>query len=152
MYRVIVACRDGALINPRLDSLRRLILLRRDHDALMLQMLHRPIRGIPLVGARCGSRMLRKDDAGTGTSERAYTYTAGQGTANAAPETMQRDSVVRQQTRSRRFMRRAVQRIALLVALLILFYATSLHGISARTFVLAGVLVLSLYWIFKGWL
>ncbi len=49
-------------------------------------------------------------------------------------------------------MRRMAQRVAILVALLILFYATSLHGISVRTLVLAVLLVLSLYWVFQGWL
>jgi len=49
-------------------------------------------------------------------------------------------------------MRRMAQRVAILIALLILFYATSLHGISIRTFVLAALLVLSLYWVFQGWL
>ena len=47
-------------------------------------------------------------------------------------------------------LRRAVQRVAVVVALLILYYATSLHGVSMRTLVLAGVLVLGLYWVFKG--
>ncbi len=46
--------------------------------------------------------------------------------------------------------RRVAQRVAVLVALLILYYATSLHGVSIRTLVLAGVLVLGLYGIFKG--
>jgi hypothetical protein len=54
------------------------------------------------------------------------------------------------ETRMRRYLRRVAQRVAALLALLILFYATSLHGISSRTFVLAGVLVLFLYWVFKG--
>ena len=47
-------------------------------------------------------------------------------------------------------LRRAARRVAVVVALLILYYATSLHGVSMRTLVLAGVLVLGLYWIFKG--
>ena len=47
-------------------------------------------------------------------------------------------------------LRRAAQRVAVVVALLILYYATSLHGVSMRTLVLAGVLVLGLYWVFKG--
>ena len=47
-------------------------------------------------------------------------------------------------------LRRAAQRAAVVVALLILYYATSLHGVSLRTLVLAGVLVLGLYWVFKG--
>ena len=46
--------------------------------------------------------------------------------------------------------RRVAQRVAVLVALLILYYATSLHGVSVRTLVLAGVLMLILYGIFKG--
>ena len=49
-----------------------------------------------------------------------------------------------------RLLRRAAQRVAVVVALLILYYATSLHGVSMRTLVLAGVLVLGLYWLFKG--
>lgn len=51
--------------------------------------------------------------------------------------------------RRQRFVRYVVQRIAILLALLILFYATSLHGVSIRTFILAGALVLFLYWVFK---
>jgi hypothetical protein len=47
-------------------------------------------------------------------------------------------------------MRRAVRHVAVVVALLILYYATALHGLSLRTLVLAGVLVLGLYWMFKG--
>jgi hypothetical protein len=54
------------------------------------------------------------------------------------------------ESRLRRWRRRVVQRLAVLLALLILFYATSLHGISSRTFILVGVLVLFLYWVFKG--
>ena len=94
---------------------------------------------------------MRRDDAGVGTRGRTHTYTAGQGTANAAPPAP-RGASAQGQSRARRFMRRVVQRVAVLVALLILFYATSLHGVSARTFVLAAALVLSLYWVFKGWL
>jgi hypothetical protein len=48
------------------------------------------------------------------------------------------------------FLRRVAQRVAVVVALLILYYATSLHGVSLRTLVLAGVLVLGLYGVFKG--
>lgn len=55
----------------------------------------------------------------------------------------------REESRLRLLVRRAAQRIAVLVALLILFYATSIHGISLRTFILAGVLVLCLSWLFK---
>ena len=55
----------------------------------------------------------------------------------------------RYESRLRLLARRAAQRVAVLVALLILFYATSIHGISLRTFILAGVLVLCLYWLFK---
>jgi hypothetical protein len=47
-------------------------------------------------------------------------------------------------------LRGAAQRVAVVVALLILYYATSLHGVSMRTLVLAGVLVLGLYWLFRG--
>ena len=53
-------------------------------------------------------------------------------------------------SRGRGLLRRAAQRVAVVVALLILYYATSLHGVSMRTLVLAGVLVLGLYWLFKG--
>lgn len=52
-------------------------------------------------------------------------------------------------SKSRRFMRYVLRRVAVLVALLILFYATSLHGISLRTFILAGLLILALYWLFR---
>jgi hypothetical protein len=52
--------------------------------------------------------------------------------------------------RGARLLRRAAQRVAVVGALLILYYATSLHGVSMRTLVLAGVLVLGLYWMFKG--
>lgn len=51
---------------------------------------------------------------------------------------------------ARRLRRHIVQRVAILLALLILFYATSLHGLSSRTFILAGLLLLFLYWVFKG--
>lgn len=51
---------------------------------------------------------------------------------------------------ARRLRRHIVQRLAILLALLILFYATSLHGLSSRTFILAGLLLLFLYWVFKG--
>ncbi len=44
--------------------------------------------------------------------------------------------------------RYVVRRMALAVALLILFYATSLHGFSLRTLVLVGILVLALYGLF----
>ena len=54
------------------------------------------------------------------------------------------------QARGAGFLRRVAQRVAVVVALLILYYATSLHGVSMRTLVLAGVLVLGLYWVFKG--
>ena len=47
-------------------------------------------------------------------------------------------------------LRRAAQRVAVVGALLILYYATSLHGVSMRTLVLAGVLILGLYWMSKG--
>lgn len=50
----------------------------------------------------------------------------------------------------RRYGRYVAQRLAVLVALLILYYATSLHGISSRTIVLVGVLLVFLYWVFKG--
>lgn len=50
----------------------------------------------------------------------------------------------------RRYGRYVAQRLAVLMALLILFYATSLHGISSRTFILVGILVAFLYWVFKG--
>ena len=53
-------------------------------------------------------------------------------------------------SRGRVLLRRAAQRVAVVVALLILYYATSLHGVSMRTLVLAGVLVLGLYWMSKG--
>ena len=53
-------------------------------------------------------------------------------------------------SRGRGLLRRATQRVAVVVALLILYYATSLHGVSMRTLVLVGVLVLGLYWLFKG--
>ena len=52
----------------------------------------------------------------------------------------------------RRYVRIVAQRVAVLLALMILFYATSLHGISSRTFILAGALVLFLFWTFRGWL
>jgi hypothetical protein len=89
----------------------------------------------------------------------AHTFTAGRGSDTPARDTPVRGAprpragtAARPNSRARGVLRRVVQRIAVLVALLILFYATSLHGVSARTFVLAGLLVLSLYWIFKGWL
>jgi len=46
--------------------------------------------------------------------------------------------------------RYVARRVALVVALLILFYATSLHGLSLRTLVLVGVLVLALYGLFRN--
>jgi hypothetical protein len=49
----------------------------------------------------------------------------------------------------RRLVRFVVQRLAIVMALMILYYATSLHGVSIRTFVLAGALILFLYWLFK---
>ncbi len=52
----------------------------------------------------------------------------------------------------RRVRRHIVQRVAILLALLILFYSTSLHGIGTRTFLLAGILILFLYWLFKDML
>lgn len=55
----------------------------------------------------------------------------------------------RDDSRLRRLARRAGRRAAVLVALFILYYATSLHGVSLRTLVLVGVLVLFLYWLFK---
>lgn len=88
----------------------------------------------------------------------AHMFTAGRGSDTPARDTPVRGALqpragaARPDSRARRVLRRVVQRLAVLVALLILFYATSLHGVSARTFVLAGLLVLSLYWIFKGWL
>ncbi len=54
------------------------------------------------------------------------------------------------ETALRRFVRFVLQRVAVVVALLILFYATSLHGISIRTFILAAIEILFLYWIFRG--
>ena len=53
-------------------------------------------------------------------------------------------------SQGRGLLRRAAQHVAVVGALLILYYATSLHGVSMRTLVLAGVLVLGLYWLFKG--
>lgn len=55
----------------------------------------------------------------------------------------------REQSVMRRFARLAARRLAVLAALLILFYATSLHGVGLRTFILAGILLLFLYWVFK---
>lgn len=67
-----------------------------------------------------------------------------------APGGPPRPPLRRDESRLRLLARRAAQRIAVVAALLILFYATSIHGISLRTFILAGVLILSLYWMFKG--
>lgn len=61
-----------------------------------------------------------------------------------------RASVAREESFARRLRRHIVQRVAILLALLILFYATSLHGVSSRTFILVGILALFLYWVFKG--
>ncbi len=94
-------------------------------------------------------------DAGIDTRGRAHTYTAGHGVPPAGGDARRSQPVANHNappSRTRRLMRRTAQRVAILVALLVLFYATSLHGISVRTFVLAGLLVLSLYWIFQGWL
>jgi hypothetical protein len=52
----------------------------------------------------------------------------------------------------RRLVRFIVQRLAILMALMILYYGTSLHGVSVRTFILAGALILFLYWLFKDML
>ncbi len=60
-----------------------------------------------------------------------------------------RDSALRSGSRRRRLKRYIFQRLAVVVALLILFYATSLHGLGMRTLVLAGLLVLALYWLFR---
>jgi len=82
--------------------------------------------------------------------------TEGQGVpppSASGPVSSTRDGIdarPRGQSATRRYLRLVSQRIAILVALLILYYATSLHGISARTFILAGVLILFLYWAFKG--
>jgi hypothetical protein len=54
-----------------------------------------------------------------------------------------------QRSAGRRLVRFIVQRVAILMALMILYYATSLHGVSVRTFILAGALILFLYWLFK---
>jgi hypothetical protein len=54
-----------------------------------------------------------------------------------------------QRSTGRRLVRFIVQRVAILMALMILYYATSLHGVSVRTFILAGALILFLYWLFK---
>lgn len=61
-------------------------------------------------------------------------------------------AVRRDDSRMRRLARRAARRVAVVIALLILFYATSLHGVSLRTFILAALLVASLYVIFKDML
>ena len=98
---------------------------------------------------------MSRKDAGIDTRGRVYTYTAGQGGRRGDGDARRSQPVATHYappSRTRRLMRRIVQRVAILVALLVLFYATSLHGISVRTFVLAGLLVLSLYWIFQGWL
>jgi len=58
----------------------------------------------------------------------------------------------RAQSFLRRLRRRIVQRVAVLLALLILFYSTSLHGIGTRTLLLVGILILFLYWVFKDML
>lgn len=63
-----------------------------------------------------------------------------------------RSTAAPNRSQGRRLVRYVVQRLAVLMALLILFYATSLHGVSIRTFILAGALVLFLYWIFKDML
>lgn len=55
----------------------------------------------------------------------------------------------RDESLPRRLARRAGRRLAVLAALFILYYATSLHGVSLRTLVLVGVLLLFLYWVFK---
>ncbi len=49
-------------------------------------------------------------------------------------------------------MRLVARRVAVLLALLVIFYATSLHGLSVRTLALAALLLLSLYWVFQGML
>jgi len=95
---------------------------------------------------------MRRDDAGVEARDRAHTFTAGHGSGAPRPADVRQAGGTPPASRSRRLMRRVAQRLAILVALLILFYATSLHGISVRTFVLAALLVLSLYWVFKGWL
>jgi len=95
---------------------------------------------------------MRTDDARAGMRERTRTFTAGHDGGNHMSRGVRQAGGTPPVSRSRRFMRRAARRVAILAALLILFYATSLHGISVRTFVLATLLVLSLYWIFKGWL
>lgn len=84
--------------------------------------------------------------AGGGARVRPRAYTASQAHGGAMQAT------ARQDTRMRRFVRRVMQRVAIVIALLVLFYATSLHGINSRTFILAGALALFLYWVFKGWL
>ena len=52
-------------------------------------------------------------------------------------------------SRLRRVRRYVIRRSAIGVALITLFYATSLHGLSTRTLVLAALLLLGLYWLFK---
>jgi hypothetical protein len=94
-------------------------------------------------------------DAGIDTRGRAHTYTAGHGAPPVGGDARRLQPVASHDappSRTRRFMRRMAQRVAVLVALLVLFYATSLHGISVRTLVLAVLLMLSLYWVFQGWL
>ena len=58
-------------------------------------------------------------------------------------------AAARDTSRARRFARRAARRLAALVALLILFYATSLHGIGLRTLVLTVILLGCMYWLFR---
>ncbi len=59
------------------------------------------------------------------------------------------DGMTRIGSRRQRLKRYLFQRLAVVVALLIVFYATSLHGLGTRTIVLAGLLVLALYWLFR---
>jgi len=100
-------------------------------------------------------RYERGKDAGIDTRGRAHTYTAGHSAPPAGKDARRSQPIATHNappSRTRRLVRRMAQRVAILVALLILFYATSLHGVSIRTFVLAALLVMSLYWVFQGWL
>jgi len=82
----------------------------------------------------------RAGGVGTDAPRSRGSATAGVGTGDSATRTM---------SRRRRLKRYLFQRLAVVVALLILFYATSLHGFGTRTVVLAALLVLALYWLFR---
>ncbi len=87
-----------------------------------------------------GSGQARAGGVGTGAPRSHSSATAGVGTGDGATRTA---------SRRRRLKRYLFQRLAVVVALLILFYATSLHGFGMRTVVLAALLVLALYWLFR---